>query len=107
MAKKPRVKLPKSAKAGEMVQVKTLAAHKMETGNRKGKDGKPVPRLILNKFSCSMGGSEIFSADMHPAVSANPYITFFIKAEKSGTYAFNWTDDNGKVTTVSHDMAVS
>ena len=107
MAKKPRVKLPKSAKAGQMVQVKTLAAHKMETGNRKGKDGKPIPRMILNKFTCTVGGAEIFSADMHPAVSANPYITFFIKAEKSGTYAFNWTDDNGKVTTVSKDMAVS
>ncbi len=107
MAKKPRVKLPKKAKAGELVQVKTLAAHNMETGNRKGKDGKPVPRLILNKFTCSMGGTEIFSADMHPAVSANPYITFFIKAEKSGTYEFNWTDDNGQVTTVSQDMAVS
>ena len=73
MAKKPRVKLPKTAKAGEMVQVKTLAAHKMETGNRKGKDGKPIPRLILNKFVCKAGGAEIFSADMHPATACeNP-----------------------------------
>lgn len=107
MAKKPRVKLPKKAKAGELVQVKTLAPHKMETGNRKGKDGKPIPRMILNNFSCKVDGSEIFSADMHPAVSANPYITFFIKAEKSGAYEFSWTDDAGKVTTVSQDMAVS
>ena len=90
-----------------MVQVKTLAAHTMETGNRKGKDGKPVPRLILNKFTCSVGGAEIFSANKQPAVSANPDITFFIKAEKSGSYVFNWTDDNGEVTTVSQDMAVS
>ena len=107
MAKKPRVKLPKSAKTGELVQVKTLAPHTMETGNRKGKDGKTIPRLILNNFKCTLGGSEIFSADMHPAVSANPYITFYIKAEQSGTYEFSWTDDNGEVTTVSEDMAVS
>jgi sulfur-oxidizing protein SoxZ len=107
MANQPRVKLPKSAKAGEIIQVKTLASHDMETGNRKGKDGTPIPRLILNKFSCTLDGNEIFSADMHPAVSANPYITFYIKAEKSGSYVFNWTDDNGEVTTVSQDMAVS
>ena len=106
MAKKPRVKLPKKAKAGEMVQVKTLAPHDMETGNRKGKDGKPIPRMILNNFVCKVGGAEVFSANMHPAVAANPYITFFIKAEKSGTYEFSWTDDSGKVTTVSQDMSV-
>lgn len=107
MAKKPRVKLPKSAKAGELVQVKTLAPHVMETGNRKGKDGKPIPRMILNNFVCKVSGSEMFSADMHPAVAANPYITFFIKAEKSGTYEFSWTDDNGEVTSVSQDMSVA
>ena len=107
MAKKPRVKLPKSAKAGELVQVKTLAPHVMETGNRKGKDGKPIPRMILNKFTCTVDGTEMFRANMHPAVAANPYITFFIKAEKSGTYEFAWTDDNGDVVTVSQDMSVA
>lgn len=105
MAKKPRVKLPKNAKTGELVQVKTLAPHDMETGNRK-KDGKPIPRLILNNFACKVDGAEIFSADMHPAVAANPYITFFIKAEKSGQYEFTWTDDNGQVTTVTEEMSV-
>lgn len=107
MADKPRVKLPKTAKAGELIQVKTLMTHDMETGNRKGKDGNVVPRLIINKFTCTVGGAEIFSANLHTAVSANPYITFYIKAEKSGSYVFNWTDDNGQVTTVSQDMAVS
>lgn len=105
--KKPRVKLPKSAKAGELIQIKTLASHDMETGNRKGKDGNKIPRMIINKFTCTMGGTEIFSAVMHPSVSANPYLTFYIKAEKSGTYDFTWTEDNGEVTTVSQDMAVS
>ena len=107
MANQPRVKLPKTAKSGELVQVKTLASHDMETGNRKDKEGKVIPRLILNKFNCTLDGAEIFSANMHPAVSANPYITFYIKAEKSGSYEFTWTDDNGEVTTVSQDMAVS
>ncbi|HEY9079280.1 thiosulfate oxidation carrier complex protein SoxZ [Magnetovibrio sp.] len=107
MAKKPRVKLPNKAKAGDMIQVKTLAAHDMETGNRKDKKGNKIPRLILNKFTCTFNGADVFSADMHPSVSANPYISFFITAKESGTYEFKWTDDNGEVTTVSQDMAVS
>jgi len=107
MANKPRVKLPKSAKAGEIVQIKTLASHDMETGNRKDKKGNKIPRLILNKFSCSFKGEELFGAIMHPSVSANPYIAFSITAKESGTYDFTWTDDNGEVTKVSQDMSVS
>jgi len=107
MAKKPRVKLPKKAKAGKIIQIKTLAAHDMETGNRKDKKGNKIPRLILNKFVCSFKGTELFSADMHPSVSANPYISFNITAKESGTYEFTWTDDKGAVTKVTQDMTVS
>ncbi len=107
MAKKPRVKLPKSAKTGDVVLVKTLIAHKMETGLRKSKSGKTIPRLIIKKFVCSLDGTELFSADLHPSVSANPYIAFYIKAEKSGKYDFSWTDDNGKVQGISKNMVVS
>lgn len=107
MANKPRVKLPATAKAGELVEVKTLASHDMETGNRKDKEGKVIPRLILNKFVCSFKGSEIFRADMHPATAANPYIAFYVLAKESGTYEFTWTDDKGEVTKVTADMSVS
>lgn len=107
MAKKPRVKLPKKAKAGELVLVKTLASHKMETGNRKDKKGNKIPRLIINKFMCKMNGTEIFSADLQTAVSADPYISFYITAKEGGSYEFSWTDDNGKVATVTKEMAVS
>lgn len=107
MAKKPLVKLPKKAKAGDIVLVKTLAPHKMETGNRKNKKGEKIPRLILNKFQCKVNGTEIFSADMNTAVSADPYISFHITAKESGSYEFSWTDDNGKVSTVTKKMAVS
>ncbi|MCK5445936.1 MAG: thiosulfate oxidation carrier complex protein SoxZ [Rhodospirillaceae bacterium] len=107
MAKKPRVKVPKTAAKGDMINIKTLVSHKMETGNRKGKDGKKVPRMILNNFKVTFNGAAVFGADMHPAVSANPYIAFFMKAEKSGTFNFTWTDDSGKTMSTSADMAVS
>ncbi len=107
MAKKPRVKLPKKAKAGDVIQVKTLAHHKMETGNRKDKKGNKIPRLILKKFECKFNGAEVFSADMYPSVSADPYIAFYLTATASGTYEFGWIDDNDKAVSVSQDIAVS
>ena len=107
MAVKPRVKVPKSAKKGEDFQVKTLITHKMETGTRKGKDGKIIPRKIINKFTCSYNGKEVFSADMHPAVAANPYIAFYVKASDSGTLDFAWTEDGGNVVKDSKKISVS
>ena len=71
MAKKPRVRVPKSAKRGEAVEIKTMMPHTMETGTRKVK-GKVVPRMIVNKFECKYGGATVFSADLHPATAANP-----------------------------------
>jgi len=108
MAKKPRIKVPKSAKKGELVQIKTLISHKMETGTRKNKKtGKLVPRLIINNFACAVNGKEVFSADMHPAVAANPYFAFYVKASESGTVDFTWTDDKGKAVKASKKMTVA
>ena len=35
-------------------------------------------------------------ADLHPAIAANPYISFFTVATESGTLTFTWTGDDGK-----------
>lgn len=95
MASKPRVKVPKKAAAGDIITIKTLISHKMESGQRKGKDGKIIPRKIINKFTASFNGAEIFSAAIDPAVSANPYIEFSAKVNESGTFKFVWLDDDG------------
>jgi len=108
MAKKPRVKVPKSAKKGDVIQVKTLFSHKMETGLRKDKKtGKLIPRKIINKFECLFNGKEVFSADIHPAVAANPYFAFSCRAEETGEFTFKWTEDGGKVISASRKMKVS
>jgi sulfur-oxidizing protein SoxZ len=60
MASKPRVKVPKSAKAGEVITIKTLISHEMESGQRKDKDGNPIPRQIINKFTCEFNGQPVF-----------------------------------------------
>ena len=109
MAKKirPRVKAPKKAKAGDIMEIKTLISHPMETGLRKGKDGKPIPRRIINKFEASYEGRPVFSADLRPAISANPYLSFNVKADKTGTLEFKWHDDNGDVYTAKKKVKVS
>ncbi len=95
---KARVKIPKSIKAGQPFEVKTLISHKMETGLRKDKKtGKKVPRHILNKFVAKINGEEVFSADWHPAVSANPYTSFYTVANNSGAMELSWTDDKGVI----------
>lgn len=105
---KPRVRVPGSAKKGEIVEIKTLINHPMETGNRKDpKTGQPIPRFLINKFVATFNGKEVFSADMHTAVSANPYFAFFFTASESGTFEFTWTDDNGKAVKESAKMTVS
>ena len=96
MAKvKPRVKVPKKAAKGDIIEIKTLITHKMESGQRKDKEGNRIPRKILNKFTCTFNGAEIFSADWHPAISANPYMAFDAVATESGTFEFTWVDDDG------------
>ena len=101
MAKpKPRVKLPKTAAKGEVIQIKTLISHTMESGQRKDrKTGEKIPRKIINKFVCTFNGKEVFSADWHGAISANPYMSFYTMATESGEFEFTWTDDSGAVFT--------
>lgn len=96
MSVKPRIKLDKKeAKKGDLVEVKALVSHVMESGQRKDSTGKAIPRKILNKFVCTVNGKEVFSADFEPAISANPYIQFKFKAQESGPVILTWTDDDG------------
>ncbi len=108
MAKvKPRVKVPKTATKGEIIQIKTLISHKMETGLRKDKKtGEKIPRQIINKFVCTYNGVEVFSADWGTPISANPYMAFNTVATESGTLEFTWVDDDGSVYTKTAKLAV-
>ena len=107
MASKPRVKVPKTASAGEVITIKTLISHNMESGQRKGKDGNLIPRQIINKFTAEVNGQQVFSADMHGAISANPYMEFTAKVDESGTFKFTWVDDDGSVYEADSEITVS
>lgn len=103
---KPKVRLPKSVAAGEVIEIKTLISHEMESGQRKDKDGNVIPRKIINKFEAKLDGQTVFSTTLHPAISANPYISFFLKAEKSGELELVWTDDDGTTYTDKQTLTV-
>ena len=78
-----------------LVEVKALVSHVMETGQRKDSAGNAIPRKILNKFTCTVNGKQVFAADFEPAISANPYIQFKFKAQESGPVVLTWIDDDG------------
>ncbi|WP_106752506.1 thiosulfate oxidation carrier complex protein SoxZ [Pannonibacter carbonis] len=94
---KPRVKVPKSANAGEVVTIKALISHTMESGQRKDKDGKLIPRSIINRFTCDLNGENIVDVTIEPAVSTNPYFEFDAKVAAAGEFKFTWYDDDGAV----------
>lgn len=94
---KPRVKVPKSAAAGEVVTIKALISHKMESGQRKDKDGNLIPRSIINRFTCDLNGVNVIDVTIEPAVSTNPYFEFDAKVDAAGEFKFTWYDDDGSV----------
>ena len=89
------ISVPPRAKRGEIVEIKTLISHAMETGYRRSQLGARIPRDIIRLFVCTYNGEEVFRAELHPAIAANPFITFSTVATESGTLTFQWTGDNG------------
>jgi sulfur-oxidizing protein SoxZ len=104
---RPRVKVPSKASKGEVITIKTLISHKMESGQRKDrKTGEKIPRNIINKFTAKFNGKEVFSVDIEPAVSANPYLQFAVKVPESGEFEFIWVDDDNKTYSTKKKITV-
>ena len=104
---KPRVKVPSSASAGEVIVIKTLISHPMESGQRKDSSGNPIPRSIINRFVCEFGGELVIDVTMEPAISTNPYFEFEAKVPASGDFKFTWYDDDGSVYEETKSVTVS
>jgi sulfur-oxidizing protein SoxZ len=100
------INVPKKARRGEIIEIKTLMSHIRETGFRRTATGELVPRDIITSFSCRYNGAEIFRADLFPAIAANPFITFFTVATESGKFDFEWIGDRGFSETASASIIV-
>jgi sulfur-oxidizing protein SoxZ len=101
------INAPAGAKRGDIIEIRTLIAHPMESGYRAGADGKMLPRDIIRRFTCRYANELVFSAELHPAIAANPYIVFHAVATESGALVFTWEGDNGFVQTESRNIQVT
>jgi sulfur-oxidizing protein SoxZ len=100
------INVPAKAKRAEVIEIKTLVSHPMETGYRRDNFGNLIPRDIISRFACTYNGVEVFRADFFPAMAANPFLSFFTVATESGTIDFQWTDDHGITQTASASIEV-
>ena len=69
------VNVPATRRRGEIIEIKTMVRHAMETGFRRTQLGELIPRDIITQFVCTYNGAEIFRAELHPAIAANPLLT--------------------------------
>ncbi|NYE64085.1 sulfur-oxidizing protein SoxZ [Duganella sp. 1224] len=101
------IHMPASARPGQIIEIRALIGHPMETGYRVGADGKLLARDIVRSFVCRYNGEQVFGAELHQAISANPYIAFFTVATESGTLDFTWQGDNGFTHTEKMTLTVN
>ena len=91
-----RLKVPKTAKRGEIIELKVLIQHPMESGYRRNSQGEAIPRNILNLFECFYGQDIIMSGELGPGIAANPILTFHARATETAIIRFRWTEQTGK-----------
>ena len=100
------INLSAKAKPGEIIEIKTLIAHAMETGYRLGQTGAAIPRDIIKRFVCTYNGEVAFRAELFPAIAANPFIAFSTVATESGEIVYSWTDDHDQTLTEVSQITV-
>lgn len=102
-----RISAPDTAVEGEIIELKAMIQHPMETGYRRDSKGEIIPRDIIKTFSCTYDGNVIFEAEFLPGVAANPFLTFHARAMRTGTLEFSWIDQNGERWTEQRQLTVS
>jgi sulfur-oxidizing protein SoxZ len=106
MSVKARISIADKASKGELIEIKTLVSHPMESGFRRDGMGESIPRNILKRFSVEYGGDEIFVAEFGPGIAANPFTAFYIRADESGPVRFVWEDQNGERSIEQRQLTV-
>ena len=100
------INVPPDARRGEIIEIRTLIAHPMETGFRADAGGRNIPRNLIRRLTCTYDGTLVFGAEFFAAVAANPYCVFYTVATESGTLRFTWEGDDGFAQTESAAITV-
>ncbi len=95
---KARIKIPDSAKVGEVIEIRAIIRHVMETGNRKDPKGKIVPRNIIHTFTAKFAGQTFFEGSFGPGIASNPSFAIPLKVPGPGEIELTWIDDQGEIT---------
>jgi sulfur-oxidizing protein SoxZ len=95
MSTRALIHLPAAVRRGEVILVRALVAHPMETGQRTDSGGQRLPRDIVRRVEARLDGELVFAADLHPAIAANPYLVFPLRVAGDGTLTVDWSGDRG------------
>ncbi len=98
MANKTRIKLPEKTAVGDVIEIRALINHVMETGNRKDAAGNIIPRNIVKSLTVTFGSVTVFKAEFGPGISSNPFVAFHMRVPGPGEFVFTWEDDGGVKT---------
>ena len=102
-----RVSVPKVVISGSEAEIRTIIGHPMETGFRHNMQGLLIPVRIAETFHCKLDGDTVFSVRLEPAIAANPYFAFKLKAPASGELRFEWEDTTGDLYTTTAELVVA
>jgi sulfur-oxidizing protein SoxZ len=95
MATRALLNVPAAARIGEVIEVRATVQHPMETGFRVGGDGQVLARNLVRRVECRFDGEQVFAADLHPAIAANPYLAFALRVTATGLLTVTWQGDGG------------
>jgi len=101
-----RVQWPDKMAAGEVVKIRVLIQHPMDTGYLQDFTGKLVPRNVIRMLTCTLGGQEVFRVEPSSGISANPFFEFYVSATATAEFKMNWVDDKGARGEMSQTLKV-
>ena len=101
-----RIQVPAGAKRGDVVEIRVVIQHPMETGFRR-ENGAPVKRNAIHSLNCRYNGDEVFRATLSTGIAANPSVRFFMRAQETGDLDFWWLDDDEVEGTAKAKLVVA
>ncbi|RJF91773.1 thiosulfate oxidation carrier complex protein SoxZ [Noviherbaspirillum saxi] len=85
---------------GDVVEVKALIRHDMETGQRKDSSGKAIPPHFIQTLTAKCNDKLVLDAQMGTSISKDPFLSFKFKGGAKGDkVTITWTDNKGDTRT--------
>ncbi len=96
MATTDKVKIRTRFLSGNLLDVKILITHPMETGLRKDAKGQVIPAFFIKELQISLNNTAILRNNWSQAISKNPFLGVKIRNAKQGDHLkLEWIDNLG------------